>query len=338
MSTLIRKTSFVGSSLLVTLMLTSCSGSFFSEKAENDTVMYPPQAYFQETQETTQIDYYGYGQDVPPTLASDKWAPICPLDGSDISYLNANSNIAISTPVVDGQQISQDASVDPCAVASQHANGSYPSMTQNYYPQQMMQPQMIIQQQPMAPMMQPQMVMQQAPMMQPQMVMQQQQPIARNHDISVRGVLGGANNDGYVFMECSGKYIKNGTPCKNGSMNGSYNGGQGYYGNIPRGMKNPNGAMMEPQNAANNAEWTASEGTSLRSLLEEWGERAGWRVIWNSDREYIVEAGAVFRGEFMDVSSALIRAFARANPAPQGTFYKGNKVLVINTQEAENAE
>ncbi len=85
-------------------------------------------------------------------------------------------------------------------------------------------------------------------------------------------------------------------------------------------------------------DWVATEGESLRTLLEQWGNEAGWKVVWNSDREYVIEAGAVFRGQFMDVSSALIRAFARANPAPQGTFYKGNKVLVINTQEAENAE
>ena len=85
-------------------------------------------------------------------------------------------------------------------------------------------------------------------------------------------------------------------------------------------------------------DWVAQEGDSLRSLLQDWGDRAGWRVVWNTDREYLLEAGAVFRGDFMDVSSALVRAFARANPAPQGIFYKGNRVLVISTQESENAD
>ena len=48
-------------------------------------------------------------------------------------------------------------------------------------------------------------------------------------------------------------------------------------------------------------------------------------------------AGAMFRGRFADVSSALIRTFARARPAPVATFYKGNRVLVVETMEDENA-
>jgi hypothetical protein len=85
-------------------------------------------------------------------------------------------------------------------------------------------------------------------------------------------------------------------------------------------------------------DWIAPEGASMRSLLQDWADKSGWRIVWNTDREYILEAGAMFRGRYSDVSAALIRAFARANPAPMGVFYKGNKVLLVHTQEAENAE
>ena len=84
-------------------------------------------------------------------------------------------------------------------------------------------------------------------------------------------------------------------------------------------------------------DWLAEEGNTLKGLLSDWCERSGWRLIWNSNRNYTLSAGAMFRGRFADVSSALIRTFARAQPAPMATFYKGNRVLVVETREDENA-
>jgi len=59
--------------------------------------------------------------------------------------------------------------------------------------------------------------------------------------------------------------------------------------------------------------------------------------VWKLDKDYKLEAGVVFRGTFTEVASAIIRTFARAVPAPIGTFYKGNRVLVVSIQEDENA-
>ena len=84
-------------------------------------------------------------------------------------------------------------------------------------------------------------------------------------------------------------------------------------------------------------DWYAEEGQNLKALLTEWSNESGWRIVWNTNRNYILNAGAMFRGRFADVSSALIRAFARARPAPIATFYKGNRVLVVETMEDENA-
>ncbi|MBR1903900.1 MAG: toxin co-regulated pilus biosynthesis Q family protein, partial [Alphaproteobacteria bacterium] len=72
-------------------------------------------------------------------------------------------------------------------------------------------------------------------------------------------------------------------------------------------------------------------------LLTQWFDESGWWLIWNTNRNYTLNAGAMFRGSFADVASALVRAFARARPAPIATFYKGNRVLVIQTMEDENA-
>ena len=86
-----------------------------------------------------------------------------------------------------------------------------------------------------------------------------------------------------------------------------------------------------------NKDWLAEEGQSLKELLTLWSDEAGWRLIWKTNRNYTLNAGAMFRGSFADVASALIRAFARARPAPIATFYKGNRVLVVETMEDENA-
>ena len=84
-------------------------------------------------------------------------------------------------------------------------------------------------------------------------------------------------------------------------------------------------------------DWLAEEGNTLKGLLSDWCERSGWRLVWNSNRNYTLGAGAMFRGRFADVTSALIRTFARAQPAPMATFYKGNRVLVVETREDDNA-
>lgn len=93
-----------------------------------------------------------------------------------------------------------------------------------------------------------------------------------------------------------------------------------------------------PQNQEDPVEdWLAEEGQNLKDLLSEWSDRAGWRLVWKTNRNYPLTAGAMFRGRFADASAALIRTFARAKPAPIATFYKGNRVLVVETMEDENA-
>lgn len=87
-----------------------------------------------------------------------------------------------------------------------------------------------------------------------------------------------------------------------------------------------------------NHDWEAKPGDTMRTLLRQWGDASGWTVVWKFDRDYHLEAGVVFRGTFTEVAAAFIRSFARATPAPIGTFYKGNRVLVISAQENENAD
>lgn len=79
--------------------------------------------------------------------------------------------------------------------------------------------------------------------------------------------------------------------------------------------------------------WVVASGQTLRSVLQDWCDKEGWDLVWATPREYPIEASAVFKGRFVDVSSALVRNFGRATPVPYAKFYKGNRVLVVSTTE-----
>ena len=79
--------------------------------------------------------------------------------------------------------------------------------------------------------------------------------------------------------------------------------------------------------------WVVTNGQTLRQVLQSWCDKEGWDLVWTTTREYPIEASAVFKGRFVDVASALVRNFGRAIPVPYAKFYKGNRVLVISTNE-----
>ena len=79
--------------------------------------------------------------------------------------------------------------------------------------------------------------------------------------------------------------------------------------------------------------WVVANGQTLRQVLQSWCDKEGWDLVWATSREYPIEASAVFKGRFVDVASALVRNFGRATPIPYAKFYKGNRVLVISTNE-----
>ena len=47
---------------------------------------------------------------------------------------------------------------------------------------------------------------------------------------------------------------------------------------------------------------------TLLDVLEDWGEDAGWSVVWKSGRRYAVRAGASFGGAFLDAVDLLMAA------------------------------
>ena len=75
--------------------------------------------------------------------------------------------------------------------------------------------------------------------------------------------------------------------------------------------------------------WPVFAGSTLEDILMEWGDKAGWEVVWNSDYSYPIEASAEFKGSFIEVTSKLVNTISKSAPPIKANFYKGNNVLVL---------
>ncbi len=74
--------------------------------------------------------------------------------------------------------------------------------------------------------------------------------------------------------------------------------------------------------------WHARAGQTLDQVLGAWADRAGWTLVFSSRMVYELQASADFEGDFTEAAGTLIRS-VKAVPQPLGTFYRGNKVLVV---------
>ena len=71
------------------------------------------------------------------------------------------------------------------------------------------------------------------------------------------------------------------------------------------------------------------EHRTLRGVLEGWAARAGWTLVWNAERDYVVGAAAAFEGGFLEVADLLL-----SGPATRRTLearaYRANLHLVVD--------
>lgn len=86
---------------------------------------------------------------------------------------------------------------------------------------------------------------------------------------------------------------------------------------------------VRPPSSNGPSGWRAARGETLNNVLSDWADKAGWSVVFRSRVVYELQAGAQFEGDFMEAATALLKS-VQANPAPNATFYRGNRVLVIS--------
>ncbi|WP_169719720.1 toxin co-regulated pilus biosynthesis Q family protein [Novosphingobium acidiphilum] len=76
-------------------------------------------------------------------------------------------------------------------------------------------------------------------------------------------------------------------------------------------------------------EWAARANEPLSSTLTAWAQRAGWEVVWESDADFRLSAGATITGDFPSAADRLLSAFARTTPHLKAKFYNSNRVLRV---------
>ena len=75
--------------------------------------------------------------------------------------------------------------------------------------------------------------------------------------------------------------------------------------------------------------WELEPG-GLKSQLEQWSERAGYSLIWDSQYDYRLDAGSVFYGDFKKAVQEVIMALYRSGARIKADIYTRNNVLYIS--------
>jgi hypothetical protein len=75
--------------------------------------------------------------------------------------------------------------------------------------------------------------------------------------------------------------------------------------------------------------WQAKAGATLSAVINEWGKKAGWDVVWNIDFDYPIQAQLVFEGSFLDVIVGVFRSYETAERPLLVDVYEKQHLIVI---------
>lgn len=75
--------------------------------------------------------------------------------------------------------------------------------------------------------------------------------------------------------------------------------------------------------------WILSAGGLVGKQISEWGEKAGWHVIWNYKQDWATPTSASFQGSFKSAATRVLQTLADEGAPIHGIFYQGNQTLVV---------
>jgi len=144
----------------------------------------------------------------------------------------------------------------------------------------------------------------------------------RSDDNGVEPVVGGGSvsSSGFVLVESD--------KAPQASVNGAGGSNKGEWRKY-----SASNASSEPVKSS----LVVREGQDLRSALQDWSDRSGWKLVWNAEYEYALISSAKFSGDFQTSTSELLRSMDQVRPRISATFYTGNKTLVVGNAHGDAA-
>lgn len=79
------------------------------------------------------------------------------------------------------------------------------------------------------------------------------------------------------------------------------------------------------------SEWKVTKGLQLSQMLETWGKRAGYTVIYQASHDFMIEADVIIQGTFPEAAGQVVESYADADPPIAADLYPDNKVLVVRS-------
>lgn len=76
--------------------------------------------------------------------------------------------------------------------------------------------------------------------------------------------------------------------------------------------------------------WKMAEGKTVSKELSAWATAAGWKVIWNLNKDWAIPATTSFTGDFKTVATEVVKTLSDNGVLIRAQFYDGNKTLIIN--------
>lgn len=75
--------------------------------------------------------------------------------------------------------------------------------------------------------------------------------------------------------------------------------------------------------------WALLAGGLVGQQITNWGQAAGWQVIWHVQKDWTVPSSVEFHGDFTTATTQLLEDLADEGASIHAIFYQGNHTLVV---------